>query len=104
MYVKAAKPGRVALWERHPDHPSGEVFIHTDKPVEVAMTPAVQVRLKSGVLVLAEMEREGVDATNAARELAAEHNIDLWSVTGTGADGRITKADVQAVIDDEPGD
>lgn len=41
----------------------------------------------------------GPDATDAARELAAEHEIDLETVTGTGADGRITKDDVQAVVD-----
>lgn len=37
---------------------------------------------------------EDIDATDAARAYAAEQNIDLAGVTGTGADGRVTKDDV----------
>lgn len=36
------------------------------------------------------------NATDAAVKLAAEHGIDLADVVGTGADGRITKGDVEA--------
>jgi len=36
------------------------------------------------------------DATDGAKELAAERGIDLSEVEGTGADGRITKSDVEA--------
>ncbi len=36
------------------------------------------------------------NATDAAVKLAAEHDIDLADVVGTGADGRITKGDVEA--------
>ena len=39
------------------------------------------------------------DATDAAKALADEHGLDLATVTGTGADGRITKDDVQQAID-----
>lgn len=42
-----------------------------------------------------------IDATDAARDLATEHDIDLATVTGTGVDGRITKDDVQAVVDQQ---
>jgi 2-oxoglutarate dehydrogenase E2 component (dihydrolipoamide succinyltransferase) len=38
---------------------------------------------------------EGPDATDSARELAAERGIDLSTVEGTGKDGRITQADVE---------
>lgn len=44
----------VALWERHPDHPGGEVFLYGDAIFEVARTPAVEARLRSGVLELVE--------------------------------------------------
>jgi pyruvate/2-oxoglutarate dehydrogenase complex dihydrolipoamide acyltransferase (E2) component len=37
---------------------------------------------------------EGPDATDAAKALAAQHNVDLASVEGSGAEGRITKDDV----------
>lgn len=39
------------------------------------------------------------DATDAARELAEEEGVDLASVKGTGADGRITVSDVKAAAD-----
>lgn len=41
-----------------------------------------------------------VDATPSARKLAAEHGISLAlsDITGTGAGGRITKADVEALL------
>lgn len=40
-----------------------------------------------------------VDATEAARMLAAANNIDLADVEGTGVNGRIIVDDVQAAID-----
>lgn len=45
---------------------------------------------------------EGADdpnATDAAVELAAENGVDLEDVTGSGADGKITKQDVQDHLD-----
>ncbi len=41
---------------------------------------------------------EKPDATDGAASLAAEHNIDLADVVGTGADGRVTKSDVEAYL------
>lgn len=41
-----------------------------------------------------------VDATGAAKELANENSVDLSQVEGTGADGRVTKDDVQKYLDD----
>lgn len=51
--VMAAKvDDKVALWERHPDHPTGEVWIVGDGTQhEVALTLRVVSLLKSGVLV-----------------------------------------------------
>jgi pyruvate/2-oxoglutarate dehydrogenase complex dihydrolipoamide acyltransferase (E2) component len=37
-------------------------------------------------------------ATDAARQFAADNGIDLTRVTGTGAEGRITKDDVAALV------
>ena len=39
-------------------------------------------------------------ATPAARKLAAEHNIDIALLAGTGPGGRITREDVQKAIDE----
>ena len=38
---------------------------------------------------------EDIETTGAAAERAAELGVDLSTVTGTGKDGRITKADVE---------
>lgn len=38
---------------------------------------------------------EDISVTGAAAELADELGVDLSTVTGTGKDGNITKADVQ---------
>lgn len=49
---------------------------------------------------------EPVDATDAAIELAKEHDIDLaeairnGSLEGTGSDGRILLGDVEALVDE----
>lgn len=40
-----------------------------------------------------------IDATDGAKELAEDNGIDLALVKGTGQDGRIIKADVQAYIE-----
>lgn len=40
-----------------------------------------------------------VDATQGALEAAAELGVDLTDITGTGASGRITKADVEAAAE-----
>ena len=56
----ACLDGRVALWERHPDHPDGEVLVTAGNevasgtgPVVVARTPGVLRALADGRLVLA---------------------------------------------------
>ena len=47
----------------------------------------------------AEEKRGRVPVTPAARKLAKEHDIDLSGVTGTGPRGRVTREDVQKIID-----
>lgn len=43
--------------------------------------------------------REGAPVTPAARKLAEEHKIDVSRVAGTGPGGRVTREDVQKIID-----
>jgi translation initiation factor IF-2 len=47
-----------------------------------------------------EEEEEELRITGAAEELAEEHGIDPSDVEGTGADGRVLKSDVEAVIEE----
>lgn len=48
--------------------------------------------------VIHEQPPEPIDATDAAKALAADNNIDLATITGTGVDGRITQDDVKALL------
>lgn len=52
----------------------------------------------------AEDDESGEGASPAAVKLAAENNVDLDDVTGTGVDGKVTKPDVQNFIDDRDDD
>ncbi|MBK1884868.1 E3 binding domain-containing protein [Luteolibacter pohnpeiensis] len=46
-----------------------------------------------------EPQKPTVDVSDAARKLAEEHSIDLTTIKGTGSDGTIIKADVEAAIE-----
>lgn len=41
-----------------------------------------------------------IDATDGARKAAAELGVDLAEIEGTGAEGRVTKADVEHAASD----
>jgi pyruvate/2-oxoglutarate dehydrogenase complex dihydrolipoamide acyltransferase (E2) component len=51
----------------------------------------------AGELVLSGVE--GIKASPLARKLAAQHGVDLATLTGTGPGGRISEADVQAAVE-----
>lgn len=46
--TSARSDGRVALWEKHPDHPTGEIFIAGDTVVEAAETARVLRAIADG--------------------------------------------------------
>jgi len=50
--------GRVVLWETHPQHPGGEVFLAPGPPRLAALTPEVALRLRLGLLRLADEPAE----------------------------------------------
>ncbi|MCA9898634.1 MAG: 2-oxo acid dehydrogenase subunit E2 [Anaerolineales bacterium] len=45
---------------------------------------------------------DGVKATPVARRMAAEHGVDLSRVGGSGPDGRVRKADIEAYLANPP--
>ncbi len=65
IFVKAADPERVALWERHADHPNEEAWVAGEDAVLVALTPLVRKKLDQGALIRiepAQEEKPGDDA------------------------------------------
>lgn len=67
------EPGRVALWETHPDHPDGEVFVAAPHPgdepatpVRVAMTSLVNEKLGAKLLVEAGRSQSPVESPEPA--------------------------------------
>ena len=50
--------------------------------------------------VMQVMATGNVDATDGARELAAEHGIPLSTIKGSGKDGRVLISDVSAAIEE----
>lgn len=51
--VKANVEDRIALWEKNPAHPSGEVFVAGDIVATVALTDEVKIRLRNEFIVAA---------------------------------------------------
>ena len=67
--------------------------------VKAAAAPAPAAASPAPVAAPASGRREGAPVTPAARKLAEEHKIDVSRVVGTGPGGRVTREDVQKVID-----
>lgn len=76
--------------------PVGDV---TYRPGQILEVPAARAdRMAATHPPYAErLTAENVDATDGAREAAAEHGLDLsgYAGQGSGAEGRITMADVE---------
>lgn len=69
------------------------------KAAKAKKEPAEKAPPKEEAAAVAEAPAaEEVDITDAARELAEEHGIDLAAIEGTGKDGRILKGDVEKAI------
>lgn len=77
IQVRIARPdgNQVVLWERHPAHPNGEVFLVGPETFDVAETPAVEARLRNGLLV--KVEAAAAPAPAAKTEKAKPEATDL---------------------------
>jgi pyruvate/2-oxoglutarate dehydrogenase complex dihydrolipoamide acyltransferase (E2) component len=69
-----------------------------DEPLMQEAKAIVEARMAAGGAPVEPTPAVDVDATAGAVELADEHGIDLEAIEGTGVDGRVTKADVEAAI------
>jgi large subunit ribosomal protein L21 len=74
--------------------------VEAEKPAKVEAEKPAKVEAEKPAKVEAAVE---VDATDTARELAAEAGIDLATIEGTGKEGRVLKADVQKAIKAQEG-
>jgi pyruvate/2-oxoglutarate dehydrogenase complex dihydrolipoamide acyltransferase (E2) component len=80
---------------------SGKRSVRADpKPAEDEQTVNEQIAEIELAPPATSPPEEPAEATDAAKALAAENNIDLSTVTGTGAGGRITQDDVRLLLPD----
>jgi len=76
------------------------VKAEAEKPAKVEAEKPAKVEAEKPAKAEAAVE---IDATDTARELAAEAGIDLATIEGTGKEGRVLKADVQKAIKAQEG-
>lgn len=75
---------------------SGRVFVkHEWRPVPAGCEEEAE---RNPYLETREAVEPIIDATDSALELAAENDLDLSGVKGSGVDGRIIKKDVEAML------
>lgn len=72
------------------------------KAPEAAPAPAAKEEAPAAAVSAPAASAKGVNARPAAAKLASEKGVDLDAVTGTGAGGTITKADVLAHLSGAP--
>lgn len=92
----------VALWEVHPEHPDGEIFIAGDAEVQSARTRRVDAALKAGILVevSAPVTGEGDDVVEITASLL-ETFEDERIIGALIAAGYDTVEKVRAASDEE---
>lgn len=116
--IKAGTTGRYLGWDRDSEESrvahqkikqeDGTFLCSLDgeQPIP-GVEPVAPVKRQKEAQSPANKARKGakksrnVSATRHAEALAKEYNIDLSTVTGTGTNGKIRKADVQDAIDEE---
>jgi hypothetical protein len=88
--VKAAnEDGRVVVWEKHPDHPTGEIFISGNgRTHKVARTVKVQQLLKVGELVEVKAEAKPPVNTPPADERVVVQESNVTVVERPAGRGR----------------
>lgn len=84
-----------------PEAPAVEQAPAAPQPATVAEPPPAPQPVAAATVEQAPAvdPTEGLFLSPVVRKLAREHNLDLSSVAGTGRDGRITRKDVEALIE-----
>lgn len=82
--MSAKQDDRVALWEVHPDHPDGEIFVTGNgESYKVALTPMVKSRLNDGKLI----RMQSNDAVSEVATVAADTGEDATFPPAVPFDG-----------------
>jgi len=68
------------------------------KPAAPAPAPAAPAAVPAASAASSSSPTERIHSSPLVRRLAKEHGVDLSAIEGTGAGGRITKEDIEAVI------
>src|ERR1700720_2277132 len=68
------------------------------KPAAPAPAPAAPPSAPAAPAAASSSSSERIHSSPLVRRLAKEHGVDLSAIEGTGAAGRITKEDIEAVI------
>lgn len=119
MEMKAAIVGPPSYGSPRPETSAGRLLPLHEHPLRIEALPAGHPAAISGDygvsnVGLTDLERDSAggredreaegeasdNATDAAKELAAENGVNLADVDGSGEGGRITKTDVQDFIDE----
>ena len=96
--ARIGEPGAVAATAAAPTIASVSASAPVSAPASVsAPAPAPVSNLPKSEMSASELRR--VRSTPVVRKIAAEHNIEISRVAGTGLDGRVTKRDIIAYID-----
>jgi pyruvate dehydrogenase E2 component (dihydrolipoamide acetyltransferase) len=77
--------------------PTPSASAPTAKPA-AAFAPAPAASTAPALVSAGSTGTERIHSSPLVRRLAKEHNVDLAAIEGTGAGGRITKQDIEAVI------
>ena len=90
-----AKPAAAAPAPSAPPTAPAKAAAPAPPPPQSAPAPAASSASSSGT--------ERIHSSPLVRRLAKEHGVDLTSIEGTGAGGRITKQDIEAAIAENAG-
>ncbi|MGN6814407.1 MAG: hypothetical protein ACTHMP_26370 [Thermomicrobiales bacterium] len=78
---------RVALWERHPDHPDGEIFVAGATEVQAAATAEVTRAIRDGRLI-----EVGAPTRRSRRSASTASTSTASASTSTAEGGQATGA------------
>ncbi len=96
--------GEILAWIGEEGEPIPDSVLDTSAKVEVSASEAPKQVDAPAILAGAGHARELGFISPLVARIADHHNIDLYQVPGTGKDGRITKKDILAFVENHPAD